>query len=47
MKATLVVLFLACAFATSTHDQIVSLLQSGTKAHDAIDAVFQLLNDLK
>ncbi|CAD8185977.1 unnamed protein product [Paramecium pentaurelia] len=33
--------------ATSTKDQILALLQTGTKASDAIDTVFGLLNDLK
>jgi len=40
---------IAGAFAakTTTQDQILALLQTGTKAHDAIDSVFELLNDLK
>jgi hypothetical protein len=44
---TLLVLLATTAFATSTQDQIMALLQTGTKASDAIDAVFDLLNDLK
>jgi len=49
MKAIVALLLIAGAFAakTSTQDQIVALMQTGTKAHDAIDSVFELLNDLK
>jgi hypothetical protein len=49
MRALLLVavLLASTAFATSTQDQILALLQTGTKASDAIDAVFDLLNDLK
>ncbi|CAD8078727.1 unnamed protein product [Paramecium primaurelia] len=47
MKVTItLVLLLALASATSTQDQILALLQTGTKASDAIDTVFGLLNDL-
>ncbi|CAD8186126.1 unnamed protein product [Paramecium octaurelia] len=47
MKVTLAILLLvSIASATSTHDQIMALLQTGTKAMDAIDTVFGLLNDL-
>ncbi|CAK73707.1 unnamed protein product (macronuclear) [Paramecium tetraurelia] len=47
MKLTLaLVLLVTLASATSTHDQIMAFLQTGTKAMDAIDTVFGLLNDL-
>lgn len=47
MKAALAILILvSIASATSTQDQILALLQAGTKASDAIDTVFGLLNDL-
>ncbi|CAD8090430.1 unnamed protein product [Paramecium primaurelia] len=49
MKYIMIVL-LALAATTSaskTQDQILALLQTGTKASDAIDTVFGLLNDLK
>ncbi|CAD8163002.1 unnamed protein product [Paramecium octaurelia] len=47
MKVTIaLVLLVALASATSTKDQILALLQTGTKASDAIDTVFGLLNDL-
>ena len=49
MKAIIILILAATAFAakTSTQDQILALMQTGTKAHDAIDSVFELLNDLK
>jgi hypothetical protein len=49
MKSAVIVLFalLATAFATSTQEQVLALLQTGTHASDAIDTVFGLLNDLK
>ena len=49
MKALIALLLIAGAFAakSTTQDQIMSLLQTGTKARDAIDSVFELLNDLK
>ncbi|CAD8068654.1 unnamed protein product [Paramecium sonneborni] len=47
MKLTLaLVLLVTLSSATSTHDQIMAFLQTGTKAMDAIDTVFGLLNDL-
>ncbi|CAD8093314.1 unnamed protein product [Paramecium sonneborni] len=47
MKVTIaLVLLVTLASATSTQDQILALLQTGTKARDAIDTVFGLLNDL-
>ncbi|CAD8164082.1 unnamed protein product [Paramecium pentaurelia] len=47
MKLSLaLVLLVTLASATSTHDQIMAFLQTGTKAMDAIDTVFGLLNDL-
>ncbi|CAD8082231.1 unnamed protein product [Paramecium sonneborni] len=47
MKVTIaLVLLVTLASATSTQDQILALLQTGTKASDAIDTVFGLLNDL-
>ncbi|CAD8088574.1 unnamed protein product [Paramecium primaurelia] len=47
MKITIaLVLLVTLASATSTQDQILALLQTGTKASDAIDTVFGLLNDL-
>jgi hypothetical protein len=49
MKAFFALLLIAGAFAakTTTQDQILALLQTGTKSRDAIDSVFELLNDLK
>ncbi|CAD8057157.1 unnamed protein product [Paramecium primaurelia] len=49
MKFIIVVLFALAAttYASKTQDQILALLQTGTKASDAIDTVFGLLNDLK
>jgi hypothetical protein len=49
MKALILLVLAATALAarTSTQDQILALLQTGTKAHDAIDSVFELLNDLR
>ncbi|CAD8155423.1 unnamed protein product [Paramecium octaurelia] len=49
MKFIIVVLFALAAttYASKTQDQIIALLQTGTKASDAIDTVFGLLNDLK
>ncbi|CAK78543.1 unnamed protein product (macronuclear) [Paramecium tetraurelia] len=44
--AIALVLLVTFASATSTKDQILALLQTGTKASDAIDTVFGLLNDL-
>ncbi|CAD8172650.1 unnamed protein product [Paramecium pentaurelia] len=44
--AIALVLLVTLASATSTKDQILALLQTGTKASDAIDTVFGLLNDL-
>ncbi|CAD8089540.1 unnamed protein product [Paramecium sonneborni] len=47
MKLTLaLVLLVTLSSATTTHDQIMAFLQTGTKAMDAIDTVFGLLNDL-
>lgn len=49
MKSVAILLLIAtAAFAAKTgvQDQILSLLQTGTKAADAIDSVFELLNDL-
>jgi len=47
---SVVLLFLLATAAlsakTGVQDQILALLQTGTKAHDAIDSVFELLNDL-
>ncbi|CAK65792.1 unnamed protein product (macronuclear) [Paramecium tetraurelia] len=49
MKFIIVVLFALAAttYGSKTQDQILALLQTGTKASDAIDTVFGLLNDLK
>ncbi|CAK94132.1 unnamed protein product (macronuclear) [Paramecium tetraurelia] len=49
MKYMIVVLLAlaATSYASKTQDQILALLQTGTKASDAIDTVFGLLNDLK
>ena len=49
MKSVVLLVLIATAFAakTTTQDQILALLQTGTKASDAIDSVFELLNDLK
>ncbi|CAD8152489.1 unnamed protein product [Paramecium pentaurelia] len=49
MKFIIVVLFALAAttYASKTQDQILALLQTGTKASDAIDTVFGILNDLK
>ncbi|CAD8100023.1 unnamed protein product [Paramecium sonneborni] len=44
--AITLILLVTLASATSTKDQILALLQTGTKASDAIDTVFGLLNDL-
>ncbi|CAD8107505.1 unnamed protein product [Paramecium primaurelia] len=44
--AIALILLVTLASATSTKDQILALLQTGTKASDAIDTVFGLLNDL-
>lgn len=49
MKA-IIILILATAVLTSkatTQDQILALMQVGTKSRDAIDSVFELLNDLR
>ncbi|CAK89878.1 unnamed protein product (macronuclear) [Paramecium tetraurelia] len=49
MKYIMIVLLAltATSSASKTQDQILALLQTGTKASDAIDTVFGLLNDLK
>ncbi|CAD8067949.1 unnamed protein product [Paramecium sonneborni] len=49
MKFIIVVLLALAAttYGSKTQDQILALLQTGTKASDAIDTVFGLLNDLK
>ncbi|KAM3134649.1 hypothetical protein pb186bvf_013291 [Paramecium bursaria] len=44
--ALAIMLLAVSAASTKTQDQILALLQVGTKANDAIDTVFGLLNDL-